>query len=600
MKSLFNIRIAEVLIKLSVGLRIFLLMLIFACGSLYSTAQREKNNIYLFDCTGSMISNKLWEPAKTSLDETVKLDATIPGSHVTIIPFGDEPYEVFTFEAKDYPREQKSIFNSFNKHIKEAKYTHISDVMEKGLKYIDNNKDNRIYLLTDGQPNHNDSPEKVAQVISRWCSIHKNSRLFYVALTKGALDDKIRKALEDCPDAYIVEIEGNVIPQFADLSSNIYTNLEELAKPREVEFSLPGEYDMRSEANDSLFDVRIVGDKASDGKILVTLVPKFPLEIMHQKLQGQEYTFPVSITTADRRYYVVNPDVKIHVSDEIPSKLSLAKGNDELAVKGAKWHDSFLWSPSAPEEQITWNLEPVFENQFRNSALKVKFKVPDGSSEDFDAWYNGIQIKNGEVLNIEPGGESQLTIQFNHDAKRGKRYFELIPVNYAGLDMINDQPAEEYEGTTLRTGYYVGWNPLATVLLWIGIAILAILVIWFLFLQRFFYPRIKVGKVEFTGPNSYYQSKKIKGARKIVLTSKKKKQNAFSKFFTGEVRYVKADHFSPELEITPASGKKKVKVSNSGKSQPAWDIYPSSIFQPFEKGELKNRNSKESTTIEFS
>lgn len=581
-------------------LNFILFIFMVASMSLHTQAQREKNNIYLFDCTGSMISNKLWEPAKTSLDETLKLDATIPGSHVTIIPFGDEPYEVFSFDAKDYNSKSKGIFSSFDKYIKQAKYTHISDVVEKGLGHVDPSQDNRIFLLTDGEPNHNDSPDKVAETISRWCLSHKNTRFFYVALTKGALDSKIRKALEDCPDAYPVELEGNVIPCFVDLSSNVYTNLEELSKPRQIEFSLPGTYEVKAEANNPYFDVKIEKNRAENGKILISLVPKQSLDDLHQQFKGQEYEFPVSITTTDRKFHVVNPVVTVHVADEIPSKLTLAQGEDVLSIPGAKWHDSFLWSPAAPDQTLTWNLAPVFENHLPDSEFKVKFQVPDGNKEDFKAWYNDSPIKNGEILTIKPEEKAVISIRFDHKAKTGKRYFELIPQHYNSLDMINSQPADEFGGVTLKSSYSKSWNPLGTAICWGVIGIIVLLVIWFLFLRRIFFPQIKLGKVEFTGPGSYYQSKKLKGARKVVLTSKKKKQNTLSKIFTGEVRYVKADHFSPEVEIVPASGKKKVRVRHSGKASPAWDIYPSSIFRQDDKGTIKNRNTNEETNMDFS
>ena len=582
-----------------------LLVAIFIIGNISAYAQKEKNNIYLFDCTGSMITNNLWEPAKKSLDETLKLHSTIPDTYITIVPFGDDPFQVFEFEANKYPSKSQNILGSLNKNIAskpQSSYTNISKAFKEGLKYIDHNKDNRIYLLTDGEPNHGDSPDSVAKTISEWCANHKNTRLFYVALTKSALDEKIRNALANCDDAVIIETQGNIIPIFADISPNdIYTNLEELQQPREIEFNLPGNYDIKPVTNDSLFDVKISGNKASEGKILISLVPKSPVEELHQKFQGEEYEFPIKIETDDNRVQIVNPEVTVHVSDEIPSKLNFADGKEEMVAEGAKWHPSFLWSSAKEDEKITWNLNPIFENELKNSALNLRFSVPGKDNQDFEAWYNDRLLKNGEIITILPKEEAKLTIQFNHEAKTGKRYFELTPVESSGIDLINDQPADEFTGTTLRTDYSVGWNPLAIVLFWIGIAIVAFLILWFLFLERIFYPRIKVSRVEFKGPGSYYQSKKIKGARKVVLTSKKKKQSPISRIFTGDVRYVVADHFTPEVEILPAAGKKKkVRVRNVGTNAPVWDIYPSSIFQQYEKGSMKKRDSKEECQIEFS
>ena len=585
--------------------RVMLLLTLCLLSAPYMYAQKEKNNIYLFDCTGSMITNKLWEPAKTSLDETLKLHSSIPDTYITIVPFGDEPFQVNSFEANKYNSKSKNILESLNQNIQtkpQSSFTNISKAFKEGLKHIDPNKDNRIYLLTDGEPNHGDSPESVAKTILDWCSNHKNTRLFYVALTKSALDEKIRNALANCDGATIIETQGNIIPIFADLSpNNLYTNLQELSQQREIEFNLPGNYDIKPVSNDSLFEVKISGNKASDGKILISLVPKISIEELHQKLQGEEYEFPVILEAVDNRIHIVNPEMTVHVSDEIPSKLSLAEGKEEIAAKGAKWHDSFLWSPAKEDEKITWDLNPIFENELNNSTLKVRFTVPDSDRDDFKAWYNDKEIKNGEIISINPKETAYLSVQFNHEAKTGKRYFELTPIDSSGIDLINNQPADEYSGTSLRTDYSVGWNPLATVLFWIGIGIIVFLLLWFCLLQRIIYPRIRISRVEFKGPGSYYQSKKIKGARKVVLTSQKKKQNPISKIFTGEIRYVKADHFSPAIEIIPATGKKKkVRVRNVGNSAPIWDIYPTSIFQQYEKGSMKNRDTKEETDIEFS
>lgn len=583
------------------SLRILICGVVIFCASFVAMAQKERNNIYLFDCTGSMITNKLWEPAKQSLDETVKLDATIPGSHVTIIPFGDNPYPEYSFPSVQYGSKSKKIFSDFEDHIRNAKYTHISDVMEKGFQFMDPNKDNRIYLLTDGKPNNGDNPENVAKVISNWCSNHKNTRFFYVALTKNAIDGTIRKALEDCPDAYVVEIEGNVIPQFADISSDIYTNLEELSQPRSIEINLPGTYPLEVSSADSLFDVKVKNDQADKGRILVTLAPKPGVDIasLHQMLAGEEYEFNVSIHSKDNRYYIVNPVVSVHVADEIPSKLSINGGNKEIVSPGARWHDSFLWSKAAPQQEITWDLSPVFENSLNNSALRLKFLVDNDVKDDFEATYNEKPLKDGDIITMVPGENAFLSITFNKDAKEGKRYFELIPQSYTGLNLINDRPAEEYEGTTLRTSYSTGWNPLAKIFFWIGIGILALLLLWFICLQRIFYPRFTMSKVEFTGPDSYYASKRIRGARKAVLTSKTRKQNFFSRIFTGKIIYVKGEHFSPELEITPASGKRKVKVSHAKTGNASWDIAPSTIFGRDEKGSLKNRDTKQETTLYF-
>lgn len=569
-----------------------------------AASQREEHNIYLFDCTRSMIRNKLWDPAKSSMKSTISTQTSIPGSHFTVIPFGDNAYQVITFDAKEAQGKQKEMIKAFDDYVKKANNTNISDVLNAGFKNVDPARSNKIFLLTDGKPNGVDSSEKVAETIRKWCQNHKNTRLFYVALMDEAINPVIRKAIDECSDAFVVRVNPHdgVIPQITDISSDVYTNLEELSTPRDIAFGMPGAYAVKATASDPHFDVEIVGSKASDCniKMRLRLKPGESIEGLHQLFQGGEYRFPVTLQLTDPRYLIANPVVTVHVADELPSSLTLAEGVDELEAPDVEWYDSFLWSDAAPDQRVAWDLAPLFKNYLNDSALTLAFTTSDGKKNDFKAWLNGQPLEVGSAFTIRSGDAAMLEVQFDHDAETGKRYFTLVPQQIEGIDMINNVPAEKYDGTSLRTEYHNVWNPLKTALFWILVVIIGALILWFAVLRNMLYPKIKVGKVEFIGPNSYFSSKRIKGARKVVLTSKKRKQNIFSRLFTGEIRFVRADHFSPELAIVPAGGKKRVRIIREGKSSDGWDIFPSSIFTSYEKGTLTRRDTKEKTEIEFS
>lgn len=571
-------------------------------SALLSFGQREINNIYLFDCTGSMRGNQLWEPAKSALDATIATQTGIPGSQFNVIMFGDAPYESFSFNAEEYSGVKGDIGKAMEKYIAQAKYTRISDVLKSGFSKANPAKDNKIYLLTDGKPNNGDSPEKVARTISEWCGSHRNSRLFYVALQNGVIDPVIKKAIDDCKDAFIVQCQGKVIPQFADISPNgLHTNLQELAEPRDIHFSLPGKYKVVAASNDPLFDVCVKNNSAENGKIRIFLMPKNGLTVsgLHQKLQGEEYVFNASLSCSDQRIFIANPNIEIHVADGVPSALTIAQGVDELQAPGIEWYDSFLWKDAAPDTKAVWNLSPVFKNRLPGAQLDLKLQVPDEQGDDFRAWYNGKPVGKDGIITIMPDEPALLEVQFNHDAQTGKRYFSLMPQNIKGVDMINGQPAGSYEGTSLRTDYKVVWNPLKTLLVWLAIIAISALILWLAVLKHIFYPKIKMARVTVSGPGSYYMSKQIKGARKVVLTSKRKSQNIFSRIFTGEVRFIKGDHFTQELSITPATGKKKVRISSEGKSENSWDIFPSAIFNQYDKGAVTNRKTNDKSEIEF-
>lgn len=580
----------------------FIISLILILGFSSALAQREKNNIFIFDCTGSMINNGLWQPARQALDATISAQKSIPGSTFCIIPFGDNPYENISFSAAEYTGKNKTINQAFDKYIKQAKNTHISDALEAGFKMTDPNKENKIYLLTDGLPNSGDGTQKVAATITKWCGNHRNSRLFYVALRNGVINPAIQQAIDACKDAYIVQCNNNVIPQLADISpSEIYTNLEELNHPKVISFSLPGKYPVVVESTDPLFDVKIEGNAANGEKITLTLSPKGGnnIESLHQLLHGKEYSFPITLQCVDvNKSFIANPTIIVNVADEVPAELIIAGGVDELRGEGVKWYDKFLWADAAPDQVIIWDLEPAFRNALPDSRLVLALR-PKGGEKDYKAAFNGKTIDANGTMQIIPGEPAILEIQFDHDAKEGKRYFTLVPTAAENIDMINGVPVTEYEGTSIRTSYDVVWNPLKLLIVILAIILLGTLILWFAILKRIFFPTFKKGRLTLTGPGTYFGSKKLKGARKIILTSKTRSQNIFSRIFTGEVRFVRADQFSPELAMQPVGRGKKLKIRPEGKIIDAWDIYPSSILAQYDKGKLTNRNSNETTEIEF-
>lgn len=568
-----------------------------------ASAQRENNFIYIFDCTGSMQSKHLWGPAKAALNKTIETQASIPGSQFSVIPFGDNPYKTVSFSNSDFKTNLSNLDNDFNKFIKEAKYTNISSALTSAFSRIDPNKENKIYLLTDGTPNGGDSSEKVAQTIAAFCGKHKNTRLFYVALTNGVINPTIRNAIDECKDAFIVQCENNVIPQIADISSDVYTNLEELSMPKSVSFSLPGEYNVKVISSDDLFNISVDGNKASNGKILIHLSPKGNRSTsqLHQMMQGSDYIFPIRIECTDKSYYIANPQVNIHVADKIPASLIFGNSEHEVAADAVNWYDSFLWWNAAEDKAAVWDLAPEFKNQLASSSLALKFNPADNQPFDFKAWYNDKPLSNGDIIHIIPNQPAIIKIQFNHDAEEGKRYFTLTPATVTDLNLINNQPSDDYSGTSLRTKYNVGWNPLKTILFWLVISILAAIILWFVILRRIIFPAIKLPKVEFIGPDSFYLSKRIKGARKIVLTSKKQSQNIISRLFTGEIRYVKGEIFTAEICILPVGSKKKVKLTSASQSMDnGWDFSPASIFSQYDKGEMINRATSKKTKLEFS
>ena len=158
--------------------RLFLLLLIVLPLALY--AQRQRNYIYIFDCTGSMKKpNNIWEPSKEFLKEDIEqLDKN---ANVTIVLFHQEAPTPIKFKAKDFDWDE--VEGRCEELIKQSKYTGICKAWDLGLKFIDPKRNNYLYLFTDGTENvHPQRTDAVCERIKNWCRQAPNNYAFFVAL----------------------------------------------------------------------------------------------------------------------------------------------------------------------------------------------------------------------------------------------------------------------------------------------------------------------------------------------------------------------------------------------------------------------------------
>ncbi len=579
---------------------ILCLICLLANGAHPARAQREKHNIYLFDCTGSMIRGDLWEPARAALDETVAVQTSVAGSTFTVIPFGDEPYRTFSFGADGYASAKGKIFAAFDDYVKQARHTRISDVLRSGFADVDPHKENRIYLLTDGEPNGGDSPARVAALLDEWCASHRNTRLFYVALKPGVVNPAIAAAVDRCRDIIVVPCDDGVIPQIADISGEIHANIEELDSRHTLRLSIPLPLEVDVACDDPIFEATVPGGKTlPDGTIPVCLRSRDGLtpDALHTRLAAEtagagDYTFTVGLTCADKHYIIANPRVRVAMADHVQSRLSTAGGADgEIAARGCGWHDAFLWSGAAELDEAGFDLAPEFTAAGSDACLTLSAEPAEGDTRDFTLRINGRELPAGSTFDIRPGEPCRLSVTFDTDAATGKRYIRLTRKSSRGIDLIDGRDAADFDSITLRTAYTVSWNPLKTALTWLGAAALAALLLWLLVARRIVYPPIAVNRMELRGPGTYYLApKRIRGARKVVLTARRRSQSIIGRAMTGRVIYVAAPHFTPEVEILPAGRGKRVKLRTGGAG--GWTATPSAIIGAYQSATLCSDNQK--------
>lgn len=572
-------------------------------------AAKEKQNIYLFDCTRSMERSGIWASAKSALQQSVGRQSSDYEAEFILIPFGNAPYRQVSFNgAEGLSHNWEKTFKDFDGYMNSASYTHISDVLKAGFAASDSNKDTDIFLLTDGDPNSGDTPAKVAAEITRWCASHRNARLFYVLLKGASINPEIKHAVDQCDDAWLVDCTDGLISVPMPIGNEVYASLLELNNSTPLLIDDPSEVQLRTECHDPYFNVEVSGGKSTSGVIPLQFSLRGDMSadsayaVLREAIDhGKTYQFEFTVIPLDKSRIIANPDVTAHIAIERLPKLSLLSGKpEEIRIEpGAEWHDSFLWSQASEPGYVEIDLNPHFTDVDAGKNPRALFVLEstdtDEGEYDFTTTYNGVPVSKNNPIAVTPEGEHLIRITFNTDAKQGKRYFRLVPVASQDLGMINGVPVNHLEELPMRTSYDECWNTLKTICFWLGVIILVGLLLWFVVLRPLLYPTIAAGSITITGPDSYYRQKRIKGARKVVFTSRRCSQGFFSRLFTGRIIYEIAPYFNPELTIVHAS-RKRIRFDRPK----GWSIFPSSTLSRNSEANLINETSGEKFDITLS
>ena len=171
--------------------------------------------------------------------------------------------------------------------------------------------------------------------------------------------------------------------------------------------------------------------------------------------------------------------------------------------------------------------------------------------------YKNNELCRENTLLITPQDkEVQLGIEFTPKAEEGVHKWYLKVLNNGGFDRINEYTMDE-ESLPLLLEWKAEKNdvinPLKLGMFFFLLTLLGLLLVWFLVMKSILYPTFKIGNIQFTN-GTYFSTKRIYGARKLVVTNSSKKQSAINKMFTGKIVYEKNEFWPDEWEINP-SGK---------------------------------------------
>lgn len=560
--------------------------------SLAIQAQRQRNYVYLFDCTSSMKApNHIWNEAKSFMREDI--DQLDDKANVTIVLFHQKTSTPIRFKAKDF--NWKDIESLCEKMIADSKFTGICNAWDLGLKYIDKERNNYLYLFTDGTENVDKRrTEAVCERIRNWCRQAPNNYAFFVVLgeqmKKSPDVQKLINATKTCERTFFIDKNNRPGP-FGAFDKTSFTQNSHSPKNIIAGFSDYGTFNAKVECKDDYYDISLLNDKIKDGKA--------EFVIKQKKLPTSNYQIHFSVRSKESELHLCNPDLFINIDTRELANLDMGQPTGltegQYNAGEAETYSSFLLWKGKDVASLNVDLSAAFNEQARkkNGLLNVLLNIPSEIRNKCKLCYNGRPTNNSFAIKSSET-QSIVTIEVPHDLVQ-----KAFTVEFKGtsnnLETINAEERNTYV-SSIYFEHDICWNPAKVIFMWISICLLTALIAWFALLKPFFYPRIRLSRLELSTKKGYYVNKKINGSRMVVVTNHYKPQSWLSKLFTGKITYIKDELWTSSWELTPKGRRKIAKINLHGKymiSPVTTEIANYGTYQ------LDNLATKESITIKI-
>jgi hypothetical protein len=254
-------------------------------------------------------------------------------------------------------------------------------------------------------------------------------------------------------------------------------------------------------------------------------------------------------------------------------------------------------------------MEQTLKFEFNNDAQEfgvndIELEAVERDENDrFIRTTDVILYKDGEqcpdnILKIKLSDRNiKLGIEFDSKAKEGNHTLYLRVRNTGGLDRIDDVDLSSSKDAILVHEWVVKkddvYNPLVLLLFWILVVIVALLIIWRIFIRPLMFETFKVKTLIIIYPDSF-KTLRIKGCYKVICSKTKQRQSFINKFFTEKIVFVQNDFWEQDVEIVPKD-KKSVRV----RPPHGFTIMPSSTLMVGADTEITNTNTDQTIKLQI-
>ena len=535
-------------------LQVLLFILLMATVSAFAQDQVKRSNyIYVFDCTKSMIFNNILD---SSLDYLHADIVERKNGDVTIVLFQGQPLEVYQFDAADFTEKKwDEIDKTIRSHAANVTYTNICSSWDKALGYVDDSRYNYIYLMTDGEDNiKGQGTPAVCKRIAEWCGKYRDSHAYFVELFKEAHKPEIEEAIANSCNFNII---GNVHDHFMCFDKQeIIVNTRELDKTVRLHSDGPEGLPLEALSDDEYFRVEVQQGQMLSGSVAdFKVVPKVSLEFFNAAINhADEYRFTFTVKTSRNDYTINHPEISVLVQNK-PERILSTEVTGGGKMGKASYYPSFLFWGESDVDTLSFDLTATLNEDARRAHSSVEMQVTaDIPASEYTLLYNGMECPGKTfVIDERSDGQTVMQVVFDRKATTGKHNFNVKPSVCRYVDRINQSVPQDFD-LNIEAKYSVGWNPLATILLWLLVILVALLAVWLLLLKPMSYPNFKGVRrltLEDKIDTTYYQTVSLKGFREVVLCNRRQQQSWLNRMFFGAVKYEVNERWTSPIVITP-------------------------------------------------
>lgn len=242
--------------------------------------------------------------------------------------------------------------------------------------------------------------------------------------------------------------------------------------------------------------------------------------------------------------------------------LVFASCNDETLpiekLGQVRYYDSFLfWPADTTSVTKTFCFEFNADAQAKGEKAFAEFAFVDVdgtpvSTQELRIERNGQVLPQNRFKVTASNPEAELTFTYLPAAKAGSHQGRLQLVNSSNLDRVCSLELSENTNPSLfkwDIKFEKDWNPLVTMLFWLGVIIGSCLGVWFGILRWTLFSRFKIYTLTINEP--YFNSIPVNGALAVIFTNKFKKQGILSQFFKGKIIYELNEFWDHECIFMP-------------------------------------------------